>query len=149
MFLRKIGLVATLANFLFYLKLNSRGLLRIIYRYLTLRWKPKWSLIRCLSRWQLFVTYNLTICYLSILLAKIWCVFDLSYFLLQVVFWKWVTPKMLGMVTQTSVYHWSIEGTLSSLHPLACKLKTILSEIGVQSFLYRWFWTCEDVWQNG
>ncbi|KVI04842.1 Armadillo-type fold [Cynara cardunculus var. scolymus] len=28
----------------------------------------------------------------------------------QVVFWKWITPKMLGMVTQTSVYHWSIEG---------------------------------------
>ncbi|MQM02720.1 hypothetical protein Taro_035489, partial [Colocasia esculenta] len=28
----------------------------------------------------------------------------------QVVFWKWVTPKMLGIVTQTSVYHWSIEG---------------------------------------
>ncbi|XP_078181604.1 clathrin heavy chain 1 isoform X1 [Carex rostrata] len=29
----------------------------------------------------------------------------------QVVFWKWITPKMLGLVTQTSVYHWSIEGT--------------------------------------
>ncbi|KAJ6432493.1 hypothetical protein OIU84_019684 [Salix udensis] len=28
----------------------------------------------------------------------------------QIVFWKWITPKMLGMVTQTSVYHWSIEG---------------------------------------
>ncbi|KAG6533335.1 hypothetical protein ZIOFF_007202 [Zingiber officinale] len=28
----------------------------------------------------------------------------------QVVFWKWITPKMLGVVTQTSVYHWSIEG---------------------------------------
>uniref|UniRef100_A0A803PWX4 Clathrin heavy chain n=1 Tax=Cannabis sativa TaxID=3483 RepID=A0A803PWX4_CANSA len=28
----------------------------------------------------------------------------------QVVFWKWITPKMLGLVTQTSVYHWSIEG---------------------------------------
>ena len=25
-------------------------------------------------------------------------------------FWKWVTPKMLGMVTQTSVYHWLIDG---------------------------------------
>ncbi|KAJ3703117.1 hypothetical protein LUZ61_006822 [Rhynchospora tenuis] len=29
----------------------------------------------------------------------------------QVVFWKWITPKMVGLVTQTSVYHWSIEGT--------------------------------------
>ncbi|RWW24696.1 hypothetical protein GW17_00011003 [Ensete ventricosum] len=29
---------------------------------------------------------------------------------LVVVFWKWITPKMLGLVTQTSVYHWSIEG---------------------------------------
>ncbi|KAI4382760.1 hypothetical protein MLD38_008678 [Melastoma candidum] len=28
----------------------------------------------------------------------------------QVVFWKWVTPKMLGLVTQTAVYHWTIEG---------------------------------------
>ncbi|KAK7861494.1 clathrin heavy chain 1 [Quercus suber] len=28
----------------------------------------------------------------------------------QIVFWKWITPKMLGLVTQTSVYHWSIEG---------------------------------------
>ncbi|MBA0811327.1 hypothetical protein Gohar_003236, partial [Gossypium harknessii] len=27
-----------------------------------------------------------------------------------VVFWKWITPKTLGLVTQTSVYHWSIEG---------------------------------------
>lgn len=28
----------------------------------------------------------------------------------QVVFWKWITPKMLGLVTQNSVYHWSLEG---------------------------------------
>ncbi|XP_073124837.1 clathrin heavy chain 1 isoform X2 [Henckelia pumila] len=28
----------------------------------------------------------------------------------QVVFWKWISPKMLGLVTQSSVYHWSIEG---------------------------------------
>nr|NP_001236999.1 clathrin heavy chain [Glycine max]AAC49294.1 clathrin heavy chain [Glycine max] len=28
----------------------------------------------------------------------------------QVSFWKWITPKLLGIVTQTSVYHWSIEG---------------------------------------
>ncbi|GMN23677.1 hypothetical protein TIFTF001_000226 [Ficus carica] len=28
----------------------------------------------------------------------------------QVVFWKWITPKILGLVTQTSVFHWSIEG---------------------------------------
>ncbi|XP_062112195.1 clathrin heavy chain 1-like isoform X2 [Humulus lupulus] len=28
----------------------------------------------------------------------------------MVVFWKWITPKLLGLVTQTSVYHWSIEG---------------------------------------
>ncbi|KAG9438383.1 hypothetical protein H6P81_021670 [Aristolochia fimbriata] len=30
----------------------------------------------------------------------------------QVVFWKLITPKMLGLVTQTVVYHWSIEGNL-------------------------------------
>lgn len=28
----------------------------------------------------------------------------------QVVFWKWVTSSLLGLVTQTAVYHWSIEG---------------------------------------
>ncbi|KAL5720981.1 hypothetical protein ACHQM5_013596 [Ranunculus cassubicifolius] len=28
----------------------------------------------------------------------------------QIVFWKWVTPEMLGLVTQTSVYHWSTKG---------------------------------------
>ncbi|PON57561.1 Clathrin, heavy chain [Parasponia andersonii] len=28
----------------------------------------------------------------------------------QVVFWKWITPQTLGLVTQTSVFHWSIEG---------------------------------------
>ncbi|XP_039044430.1 clathrin heavy chain 1-like [Hibiscus syriacus] len=28
----------------------------------------------------------------------------------QVVFWKWISPILLGLVTQTSVYHWSIEG---------------------------------------
>uniref|UniRef100_M4CAQ7 Clathrin heavy chain n=1 Tax=Brassica campestris TaxID=3711 RepID=M4CAQ7_BRACM len=28
----------------------------------------------------------------------------------QVAFWKWITLKMLGLVTQNSVYHWSIEG---------------------------------------
>ncbi|KAF9592049.1 hypothetical protein IFM89_011799 [Coptis chinensis] len=32
----------------------------------------------------------------------------------QIVFWKWISPKMLGLVTQTSVYHWSIEGKLHS-----------------------------------
>lgn len=26
-----------------------------------------------------------------------------------VVFWKWITPTMLGIVTNTSVFHWSIE----------------------------------------
>jgi len=29
----------------------------------------------------------------------------------QVVFWKWITPSMLGLVTQVSVYHWDMEGS--------------------------------------
>ncbi len=33
----------------------------------------------------------------------------------QVVFWKWITGKLLGLVTQTSVYHWSIEGEAEPL----------------------------------
>ncbi|CAI7850704.1 unnamed protein product, partial [Closterium sp. NIES-54] len=28
----------------------------------------------------------------------------------QVVYWKWISNKVLGLVTLTSVYHWSIEG---------------------------------------
>ncbi|GLT43224.1 hypothetical protein SLA2020_171910 [Shorea laevis] len=28
----------------------------------------------------------------------------------QVVFWKWISADKLGLVTQTSVYHWAIEG---------------------------------------
>ncbi|EFJ17279.1 hypothetical protein SELMODRAFT_115182 [Selaginella moellendorffii] len=28
----------------------------------------------------------------------------------QIVFWKWITPKIIGLVTQDAVYHWSIEG---------------------------------------
>ncbi|KAH9275316.1 hypothetical protein BASA83_002084 [Batrachochytrium salamandrivorans] len=31
----------------------------------------------------------------------------------EVVFWKWATPKMLGLVTETAVYHWSLEGEAS------------------------------------
>jgi len=29
----------------------------------------------------------------------------------QVVFWKWITPSKLGLVTQTCVYHWDMEGS--------------------------------------
>lgn len=31
-------------------------------------------------------------------------------------FWKWITPKTLGVVTQSSVYHWSIEGNVVLYH---------------------------------
>ena len=27
-----------------------------------------------------------------------------------VVFWRWISPNTIAMVTDTSVYHWSIEG---------------------------------------
>ncbi|OQS04982.1 clathrin heavy chain [Thraustotheca clavata] len=27
-----------------------------------------------------------------------------------IVFWRWITPNTIGMVTATAVYHWSIEG---------------------------------------
>lgn len=27
----------------------------------------------------------------------------------QVVFWKWLSPALIGIVTNTAVYHWSIE----------------------------------------
>jgi clathrin heavy chain len=38
----------------------------------------------------------------------------------QVVFWKWISPKMLGLVTQTSVYHWSIEGKILMIIICCC-----------------------------
>ena len=28
----------------------------------------------------------------------------------DVVFWKWISTNMIGMVTDKSVYHWSMEG---------------------------------------
>ena len=28
----------------------------------------------------------------------------------SVVFWTWISPNMLGIVTSTAVYHWSMEG---------------------------------------
>jgi clathrin heavy chain len=31
----------------------------------------------------------------------------------EVVFWKWITDKTIGIVTETSVYHWSIDGDAS------------------------------------
>ena len=29
----------------------------------------------------------------------------------QVNFWRWVSPNTIAIVSPTSVYHWSIEGT--------------------------------------
>lgn len=29
----------------------------------------------------------------------------------DVVFWKWITPSTLGLVTENAAYHWSMEGT--------------------------------------
>lgn len=26
------------------------------------------------------------------------------------IYWRWATPNIIALVTQTSVYHWSIEG---------------------------------------
>lgn len=28
----------------------------------------------------------------------------------DVIFWKWISPNTLALVTETSVYHWSMEG---------------------------------------
>ena len=29
----------------------------------------------------------------------------------EVIFWKWINLKTVALVTETSVYHWSVEGT--------------------------------------
>ena len=40
-----------------------------------------------------------------------------SHFLSDnVVFWKWINFKMIALVTETCVYHWSMEGMLTSPH---------------------------------
>jgi clathrin heavy chain len=36
----------------------------------------------------------------------------------QVVFWKWVTPSKLGLVTATAVYHWDVEVGAEQGRPL-------------------------------
>lgn len=28
----------------------------------------------------------------------------------DVVFWKWINEQTVGLVTETSVFHWSLEG---------------------------------------
>ena len=29
----------------------------------------------------------------------------------NVIFWKWINLKTVALVTETSVYHWSVQGT--------------------------------------
>ena len=31
----------------------------------------------------------------------------------DVVFWKWITVNTLGLVTESCIYHWSMEGKLT------------------------------------
>lgn len=31
----------------------------------------------------------------------------------DVVFWKWISPNTLALVTETSVFHWSMEGSIT------------------------------------
>ena len=39
-----------------------------------------------------------------------------------VVFWKWLSPSLLGLVTATAVFHWSIEVRNSARSPVSCLL---------------------------
>ncbi len=34
-----------------------------------------------------------------------------------VAFWRWISPNMIGIITPTAIYHWSIEGTPHPLYP--------------------------------
>ena len=34
----------------------------------------------------------------------------------DVIFWKWINLKTVALVTETSVYHWSVEGGCVSLN---------------------------------
>lgn len=33
----------------------------------------------------------------------------------DIVYWKWISVNAIGLVTETSVYHWSMEGNISSI----------------------------------
>lgn len=35
----------------------------------------------------------------------------------EVIFWKWISPKIIGLVTEASVYHWSIFSEGASASP--------------------------------
>ncbi|CAF1854487.1 hypothetical protein Bca4012_031822 [Brassica carinata] len=65
-------------------------------------------------------------------------------------FWKWITPKMMGLATKTYVYHWSIEGLyLYLLHTvifsISCICKKISDETTVEIKLPKYFLSCSLV----
>lgn len=124
---------------------------RIICRSLTLSWKQRWNPTRCQSRYHFtwlhlksvdlresILRRHLGFCCLQWLCCISACLSGLPsdsptltvVCLCQVVFWKWITPKLLGLVTQTAVYHWTIEG-LHPPHTIVCKL-------------FGYFWMCGD-----
>jgi len=40
----------------------------------------------------------------------------------KVVYWTWVNNTTLGIVTATSVYHWSVEGERHAVLPLGSRV---------------------------
>ena len=33
----------------------------------------------------------------------------------KVIFWKWISQNILALVTESSVFHWTIDGTCSTI----------------------------------
>jgi len=51
----------------------------------------------------------------------------------DVVFWKWISPNTLALVTETSVFHWSMEGDLFILYlPLLYVRDYVLNQMTFQ-----------------
>ena len=46
----------------------------------------------------------------------------------QVVFWKWISPSLIGIVTNSAVYHWGIEVRAPPAHSLPSTLPGALAE---------------------
>ena len=36
----------------------------------------------------------------------------------EVIFWKWITVNIIGLVTDQACYHWAMEGEFPFLHTL-------------------------------
>jgi clathrin heavy chain len=39
----------------------------------------------------------------------------------EVTFWKWINAETIGIITENSVYHWSLTGCRRAIRPLSSR----------------------------